>query len=192
MKMTEYNSVKELREVMERLNKERKNKLLILCLILTVVFGHIVVKPVEAATYTKTNNYVLIAHLQGPGAAEDLFVTQGGAIIGKMGSSGNSTGPHVHLEYRTSNSSACSARINPFGKINLSYVFNYPYIVTNGFGSNPAGITYFCGKHTGIDLIPNPGGAGQNVYSPVYGVITTSEYNSTYGYYVIINVYDKS
>lgn len=153
---------------------------------------HSTFKPVLAATYTKTNNYILIAHLQSQGAAVGTFVYQGSSIVGKMGSTGNSTGPHVHLEYRTSNSSACSARVNPNGRVNFSFIFNKSYIITNNFGSKPPGITYTCGMHTGIDLIPNPGGAGHNIYSPVYGEITTSSYSSSYGYYVIINVYNVS
>ena len=44
------------------------------------------------------DTYTCYAHMQSISVAVDTFVPQG-AILGFVGSTGNATGPHLHLEY---------------------------------------------------------------------------------------------
>ena len=44
------------------------------------------------------DTYTCYAHMQSISVAVDAFVPQG-AILGFVGSTGNATGPHLHLEY---------------------------------------------------------------------------------------------
>ena len=44
------------------------------------------------------DTYTRYAHMQSISVAVDTFVPQG-AILGFVGSTGNATGPHLHLEY---------------------------------------------------------------------------------------------
>ena len=44
------------------------------------------------------DTYTRYAHMQSISVAVDAFVPQG-AILGFVGSTGNATGPHLHLEY---------------------------------------------------------------------------------------------
>ena len=48
--------------------------------------------------HAESNTYTRYAHLQSVYVAVDDVVNQGEAI-GEVGSTGNSTGPHLHLEY---------------------------------------------------------------------------------------------
>ncbi|MBR3722161.1 MAG: M23 family metallopeptidase [Selenomonadaceae bacterium] len=48
--------------------------------------------------HSENNTYTRYAHLQKVYVNVDSYVNQGDAI-GEVGSTGNSTGPHLHLEY---------------------------------------------------------------------------------------------
>lgn len=59
--------------------------------------------------------YTLYAHLSSRNVSEGQTVSQG-QIIGYVGSTGNSTGPHLHFEVRTG-SGSYSERVNPINYI---------------------------------------------------------------------------
>ena len=65
-------------------------------------------------------NYTLYAHMyEGSITVKAGDAVEQGQVIGKMGSSGNSTGPHLHFEVRIG-SNAYSSVVDPLGYINPS------------------------------------------------------------------------
>lgn len=53
--------------------------------------------------YPGQHAFVMYAHLQSFSVSEERVLVRAGQEIAKLGSSGNSTGPHLHLEVRLSN-----------------------------------------------------------------------------------------
>lgn len=103
-----------------------------------------------------------------------------GTIVGHMGSTGYSTGPHVHFEVRDDN-----VPVNPIGYINNgTLIWPVPpdgsNTISQGFGytSYAAAGAYGGGIHTGIDLA---GPHGQAVYAPAGGVVIMNQYYGGYG-----------
>lgn len=147
---------------------------------------------VKAASDTQyaTTDYVLIAHLQPQERISSGVWVNEGSKLGIMGSTGMSTGPHVHLEYRISSTVNCSTRVNPIGKLNSSQmykIFGKSYKITYNYGVIDS--AYSCGVHKGVDIIPSPNTSNPKVYSPVNGVVVESAYDNSFGYYVKIQIY---
>ncbi len=118
---------------------------------------------------------------QALGAGTGIRVNAGD-IIGHLGSTGFSTGPHVHFEVRANGSA-----VDPMPYLNNG-TFNYPvgdYTITQGFGytSWAQSGAYGGSIHTGVDLA---GPYGQAVRAAAGGTIVLSQYYGGYGNAVAI------
>ncbi len=106
-----------------------------------------------------------------------------GEVVGSIGSTGLSSGPHLHLEVRTA-----SGVVNPLPYITSSPVNMPPAWISQGYGvSNPL---YYSGYHRGIDYAASGGG-------PIFAIDSgmlyrgcsnamLGTYNNDYGYVAII------
>lgn len=90
--------------------------------------------------------------------APEGYVTAG-SVVGAIGNTGFSTGPHLHLETRSGSSPIDSA---PY----ISVEPTQPALVTQGF--NEPNSWYYSGYHSGIDYAP---GNGQPVYAIKSGTL---------------------
>lgn len=102
-----------------------------------------------------------------------------GQVIGHLGSTGFSTGPHVHFSVFTPE----GATVNPRTRLGSQYIWPVgDYRISQEYG--PAGwrnpVYTF---HNGIDLA---GPAGQPVYAAANGKIVLDEYYGGYGNAVVI------
>lgn len=98
-----------------------------------------------------------------------------GAIVGHEGSTGNSTGPHVHFECRSEGVAVnCQQFVN---NGTLSYPLSN-FIITQYFGEIANSYLYHGSPHTGIDLAAP---YGQPVYAPASGTVILNKYYGGYG-----------
>ncbi|MDO8471613.1 MAG: peptidoglycan DD-metalloendopeptidase family protein [bacterium] len=102
-----------------------------------------------------------------------------GNIIGHLGSTGFSTGPHIHFSVFTPQ----GATVNPRTRLGSNYIWPVvDYRITQEYGAanwrNPV-----YSFHNGIDLA---GPAGQPVYAAADGKIILDEYYGGYGNAVVI------
>ena len=114
-----------------------------------------------------------------------------GDIIGGVGSSGCSTGPHLHFEVYTDakveDNRVIGNRVDPKPYLeNSSYVqpvLGYPGSVTTWYGE-----VYFLGTHTGID-IANPFGTPIRAMDggEAYATSATCSYNGSIGRGIIVD-----
>jgi septal ring factor EnvC (AmiA/AmiB activator) len=100
-----------------------------------------------------------------------------GMLVGHLGSTGNSSGPHVHFECRVGGSPvSCAPYVN-------NGTLTWPvsdFVISQGFGYTDyaAGGAYGGSIHTGIDLA---GPYGQPVYAPANGTVILKQYYGGYG-----------
>ncbi|HSI20427.1 MAG TPA: peptidoglycan DD-metalloendopeptidase family protein [Verrucomicrobiae bacterium] len=99
-----------------------------------------------------------------------------GTLVGHEGSTGNSTGPHVHFEARRNN-----VAVNP-----LPYVQNgtlsWPlksFVITQYFGETANSTMYGGASHMGMDIAA---AYGAPVYAPADGTVILNKYYGGYGY----------
>ncbi len=108
-----------------------------------------------------------------------------GDIVGRVGSTGYSTGPHLHLEARRPNGS----HMDPRAFLGGEWIYPVqPVDVTQYYGENNG---FFYGAHTGMDF----GGTGNTVHATASGNIIVRGcsqdtpflgYSPGYGYAVVI------
>ncbi len=142
----------------------------------------------EAAVQQEINNELALAARNrlngifgsGPGVGGRVSA---GAVVGYEGSTGFSTGPHVHFEVRVNN-----VPVNPQPYVDNG-TLNWPlssFVISQPFGRTSYSYVYAGGIHTGIDTA---GAYGSQVHAPADGVVIfngcspTAGCNSGYGHY---------
>jgi septal ring factor EnvC (AmiA/AmiB activator) len=129
----------------------------------------------------EAENALIAALGSGSYKAAPIGPVDAGEIIGNIGSSGLSSGPHLHLEVRVN-----SAVTNPGPYIQYQPVS--PLIITQSYG-NPDPI-YYSGYHPGIDYAPGSGAISAIAPGYLYrgcsnDMLGTS--NNAYGYAAIVD-----
>jgi septal ring factor EnvC (AmiA/AmiB activator) len=109
----------------------------------------------------------------GPG--EGGHINQG-QIVGFEGSTGFSTGPHVHFEVRV-NGQATNPR--PYvSSGSVSWPLDQPFVVTQEFGYTDYSSVYANSVHTGIDIAR---AYGSRVLAPCSGIVIIKRWYGGYG-----------
>lgn len=118
-------------------------------------------------------------YANGPGAGTPVAR---GSVIGYIGSTGYSTGPHLHLELRSAEGTA----INPLFLIDNEVPISGEHRISQYFGMSDyaRGGAYGGGPHTGVDLAAP---AGTPIRAVKTGVIIFRQYYGGYGNAVLIS-----
>ncbi len=109
-----------------------------------------------------------------------------GDVIGSMGTSGNSTGVHLHFEVRTSSNTV----VNPRNYLGSMFIWpTVSYRITQEFGWTDWAASGFYGgsPHSGLDIgASNPGAAGDPIFAAGAGEILLRQWYGAYGNAAII------
>ncbi|MCT4543528.1 MAG: peptidoglycan DD-metalloendopeptidase family protein [Vallitalea sp.] len=129
-----------------------------------IVINHSVYGNMVVVESFSSEHYIVYAHLRDIGVLENQAVTGGKTLIGHVGSTGMSTGPHLHFEVRLiDDDGKLICRKNPRDFLSFNSTSNIDEVgqatgePTTGEGANKAlvyGLKLFCMSHiTGqIDL----------------------------------------